>query len=144
MASLNNTEEKLATCSPISLFNFYKFPSIVCPPAHIVHCSANVLPKCSILWCECERYVYHGCMWSQNSSAELVLLVHLNGFWDCLAHAASAGAHCTIQKPLFFLSFLKIYLFLCSLVFCLRVCLCEGARTPRTGVIDSCVLPCGC
>jgi hypothetical protein len=29
-------------------------------------------------------------------------------------------------------------------VFCLHVCLCEGVRSPGTGVTDSCKLPCGC
>jgi hypothetical protein len=29
-------------------------------------------------------------------------------------------------------------------VFCLHVCLCEGARSPGTGVTDNCELSCGC
>jgi hypothetical protein len=28
-------------------------------------------------------------------------------------------------------------------MFCWHVCLCEGVRSPETGVIDSCELPCG-
>ena len=35
-------------------------------------------------------------------------------------------------------------LFVCTLVFLLHVCLCEGARSPGTGVTDSCELLCGC
>jgi hypothetical protein len=29
-------------------------------------------------------------------------------------------------------------------MFCLHVYLCEGVRSPVTGVTDSCELPCGC
>ena len=32
----------------------------------------------------------------------------------------------------------------CALVFCLHVYLCEGIRSPGTGIIDSYELPCGC
>jgi hypothetical protein len=32
----------------------------------------------------------------------------------------------------------------CALVFCLRVCLYEGVRSPGTGIVDSCELSCGC
>jgi hypothetical protein len=38
--------------------------------------------------------------------------------------------------------FLKIYLFLCALMICLHVYLCEGARFSGTRVKDSCELPC--
>lgn len=37
--------------------------------------------------------------------------------------------------------FLKIYLFLCFLVFCPNACPCEDARLSRTGVADSCEQP---
>jgi hypothetical protein len=36
-----------------------------------------------------------------------------------------------------------ISLFLCALVFCQHACLCEGVRSPRTGVSDTSELPCG-
>ena len=32
----------------------------------------------------------------------------------------------------------------CTLVFCLLVCLCEGARSPGMGITDSCELLCRC
>jgi hypothetical protein len=32
---------------------------------------------------------------------------------------------------------------LCALVFYLHICLCEGVRSPVTGVTDSCEPPCG-
>jgi hypothetical protein len=32
----------------------------------------------------------------------------------------------------------------CALVFCLHVCLCEGVRSPGTGVTDIYELPCEC
>ena len=38
----------------------------------------------------------------------------------------------------------RFILILCSLVFCLYVCLHEGVRSLRAGVIDGCELPCGC
>lgn len=38
--------------------------------------------------------------------------------------------------------FLNIYL--CSLVFCLCVCLCEVVESSGAGVTDSCERPCGC
>ena len=36
-----------------------------------------------------------------------------------------------------------MHTFLCALILCLNVFLCEGARYPGTGVIDNCKLPCG-
>lgn len=53
-----------------------------------------------------------------------------------------------LSFPSFLLKYLlkMIYLFLllCALMFCLRVCLCGVVRSTGTGVIDSCKLPCGC
>ena len=50
-----------------------------------------------------------------------------------------------------FLNFFIFYLFifnflfiLCTLVFCLHVCLCKGVQSHGTGATDSCKLPCGC
>jgi hypothetical protein len=38
----------------------------------------------------------------------------------------------------------KGHFFLCELMFCLQVCLCEDIGSPAIGVTDSCELPCGC
>ena len=43
----------------------------------------------------------------------------------------------------FVLSFLFLQIYLCALVFCLYVYLCEGVRSSLTGVTDSCELPRG-
>lgn len=37
-----------------------------------------------------------------------------------------------------------LLLFLSALEFCLHICLCQGVRSPGTGVTDSCELPWGC
>jgi len=39
-----------------------------------------------------------------------------------------------------FLFYVHLHVF----VFCLHVCLCEGADYSETGIPDSCELPCGC
>ena len=36
------------------------------------------------------------------------------------------------------------FYFICALLSCLYACLCGSSRSPGTGVIDSCEVPCGC
>lgn len=38
---------------------------------------------------------------------------------------------------------LTVCLYLCALMFCLHICLCEGARSHGIGVTENCVLSCG-
>jgi hypothetical protein len=49
----------------------------------------------------------------------------------------------TTKKPQHFLIY-DLFVYLYALVFCLDLCLCEGVRSPGTGIIDNCELPCGC
>jgi hypothetical protein len=50
----------------------------------------------------------------------------------------------TIQI-LYYRSFYNLFIFiLCTLVICLHVCLCEGVRSPETGIANSCELPYEC
>lgn len=48
-------------------------------------------------------------------------------------------SHLPVQGEFYF----KDLFILCALVLCLLVCLCEGARTPGSGVRDSYELLCG-
>ena len=45
-----------------------------------------------------------------------------------------------ITPPLF----VCLFIYLCTVVLCLSVCLYEDVGSPGTGVADSCELPCGC
>ena len=40
--------------------------------------------------------------------------------------------------------FLWLICISCALLLCLHTCLCEGVRSPGTGVTDRCEVPCGC
>lgn len=40
--------------------------------------------------------------------------------------------------------FQVFYFYLCTLVFCLQVYLCDGFRSSGMGITGSCELPCGC
>ena len=53
---------------------------------------------------------------------------------------------CTLCVKFTELSRTIIFFFsiLCTLLFCLHVCLCEGVKSSGTGVTDSCELPCRC
>jgi hypothetical protein len=62
--------------------------------------------------------------------------VRLRGF----SRTSSYLQEASYTGPTLFWSFLKK----CALVFCLRMCLCKGAKPPGTGVTESCELPCGC
>jgi hypothetical protein len=50
----------------------------------------------------------------------------------------------SLQGFLFVCFFVRLlFYFLCSLVFCLHLCLCEGVRSPRTRILVRCKLLCG-
>ena len=61
----------------------------------------------------------------------------------CFLYSAGAALGLVDGNGNFFLKSMYLFIFLCALVFCLQVCLCDGVRSPRAGVTDSCELPCG-
>ena len=60
--------------------------------------------------------------------------------------AESGVVHIMVEerrRASFRFPFLSSFYSMC-IVFCLHVHLCEGVRSPGTGVTDKCELPCGC